>query len=131
MKKIISTVVIVLSFSTLMNAQELKSNPNQTATLSKSTANEASVVASKMELLELSKIVDFNSFNSSELSKIFEVKNNTLTNPQASADRKKETVIAFVQKLKTILGDRNYEILQSKPDFYNKITNNQSTSSRK
>ena len=131
MKKIISTVVIVLSFSTLMNAQELKSNPNQTATLSKSTGNEASVVASKMELLELSKIVDFNSFNSSELSKIFEVKNNTLTNPQASADRKKETVIAFVQKLKTILGDRNYEILQSKPDFYNKITNNQSTSSRK
>ena len=122
MKKIILSVAIMIGFATISSAQEAKKNTMQVSSSDKSySQDDTNRVNSKLELSELSSIVDLKTVDTNSLYQIFEMKNQVINNPDASEERKTEMFRVFNEKLQGILGEKNYEILRSKPEFYKKI----------
>ena len=122
MKKIIFTVAIMIGFATISSAQEAKKNTMQVSSSDKSySQDDTNRVNSKLELSELSSIVDLKTVDTNSLYQILEMKNEVINNPQSSVERKTEVFKVFDAKLQGILGEKNYEILRSKPEVYKKM----------
>ena len=121
MKKIILSVAIMIGFATISSAQEAKKAAIQSSVSVKSNMQDDARMNSKLELNELSSIVDLSGVDTNGLYQIFEMKNQVINNPDASEERKTEMFRVFNEKLQGILGEKNYEILRSKPEFYKKI----------
>ena len=121
MKKIILTVAIMIGFATISTAQEAKKAAIQSSVSVKSNIEYDARMNSKLELIELSNIVDLKTVDSKSLYQIFEMKNEVFSNPESSDERKTEVFKVFDQKLQSILGAKNYEILRSKPEVYKKM----------
>ena len=121
MKKIILSVAIMIGFATISSAQEAKKAAIQSSVSVKSNTQDDARMNSKLELNELSSIVDLSGVDTNGLYQIFEMKNQVINNPDASEERKTEMFRVFNEKLQGILGEKNYEILRSKPEFYKKI----------
>ena len=122
MKKIIFTVAIMIGFATISSAQEAKKNTMQVSSSDKSySQDDTNRVNSKLELSELSSIVDLKTVDTNSLYQILEMKNQVINNPDASEERKTEVFKVFDAKLQGILGEKNYEILRSKPEVYKKM----------
>ena len=122
MKKIILSVAIMIGFATISSAQEAKKNTMQVSSSDKSySQDDTNRVNSKLELSELSSIIDLKTVDTNSLYQILEMKNEVINNPQSSVERKTEVFKVFDAKLQGILGEKNYEILRSKPEFYKKM----------
>ena len=121
MKKIILSVAIMIGFATISSAQEAKKAAIQSSVSVKSNMQDDARMNSKLELNELSSIVDLSGVDTNGLYQIFEMKNQVINNPDASEERKTEMFRVFNEKLQGILGEKKYEILRSKPEFYKKI----------
>ena len=122
MKKIILSVAIMIGFATISSAQEAKKNTMQVSSSDKSySQDDTNRVNSKLELSELSSIVDLKTVDTNSLYQILEMKNEVINNPQSSVERKTEVFKVFDAKLQGILGEKNYEILRSKPEVYKKM----------
>ena len=121
MKKIILSVAIMIGFATISSAQEVKKAAIQSSVSVKSNIQDDARMNSKLELNELSSIVDLSGVDTNGLYQIFEMKNQVINNPDASEERKTEMFRVFNEKLQGILGEKNYEALRSKPEFYKKI----------
>ena len=121
MKKIFSTIALTLVVATTMNAQDKKAAPMQASVISSSDVNEDVRANSKMELLELSKIIDLNSVDSNGLYQLIDMKNQIMNNKETSSERKKEFAKIFDEKLKATIDAKSYEKLRANKDFYNKM----------
>ena len=121
MKKIILSVAIMIGFATISSAQEVKKAAIQSSVSVKSNIQDDARMNSKLELNELSSIVDLSGVDTNGLYQIFEMKNQVINNPDASEERKTEVFKVFDAKLQGILGEKNYEILRSKPEVYKKM----------
>lgn len=121
MRKIFLTIAFSAVVATTMNAQDKKAAPMQATVASSSDVNEDARVNSKMELLELSKVIDLNSVDSNGLYQLIDMKNQIMNNKETPLDRKKEFAKIFEEKLKATLDTKSYEKLRANKDFYNKM----------
>ncbi len=121
MRKIILSVAVVFAVAISSNAQDQKTI-EVTSVTSAATKLKQEKPNTKLEVMQLMKILEMKDFPKNGIFELFSYKNKVMNSPESSPAKKREFLVIFDQKLRSILDAKSYEKLRAEKEYYNKIT---------
>ena len=112
MKKIITSLVFLLAFTVSVNAQDNN-------TQNKKVSNQE---LAKSDSFDVAKLVGLDKTKTEDFTRLFEMKQEILNNPNASEERKKEIVRIVGLKIEASLDANQIQKLKSNKVVYDKVT---------